>query len=60
MGKHALGLPETTTKETDAFQELVELCIEAYRTTLSDTVALDANGVLGKQRVMILDDERYQ
>lgn len=50
----------TETLDKDSFEELVTLCIEAYKITYSDTTALDANGVLGKQRVMILEDERYQ
>ena len=57
-----MGTYTATTQDIDenAFEELVTLCIEAYKITFSDTTALDANGVLGKQRVMIMEDERYQ
>lgn len=57
-----MGTYTAITQDIDenAFEELVTLCIEAYKITFSDTTALDANGVLGKQRVMIMEDERYQ
>lgn len=42
------------------FNVLVDNCITAFRITLSDVVALDANGVIGKLRPMILDDPRYK
>ncbi len=47
-------------KEDDSFEELVTLCIDAYGITFSDTVALDANGVIGKMRVLIMENVRYQ
>ena len=47
-------------EKPDDFNELVELCIDTYRITFNDTTALDANGVIGKLRAMILDDVRYK
>jgi hypothetical protein len=46
--------------EDDAFEDLVSNCIEAYGITYSDSVALNANGVVGKMRVLILENTRYQ
>lgn len=48
------------TTEENPFDELVDRCIKAYSVTYSDTMALDANGVLGKQRILIMEDERYR
>jgi hypothetical protein len=44
----------------DPFERLIALCIKSFAVTFNDTIALDANGVIGKQRVLILDSERYQ
>jgi hypothetical protein len=49
-----------TTESGDPFEKLITLCIKSFSVTFNDTIALDANGVIGKQRVMILDNERYQ
>lgn len=51
-------LPEKD--HVDYFKVLVENCVDAFRITNNDKDALDANGVIGKERVMILDDETYQ
>ncbi len=48
------------THEENPFDELVSRCIKAFSVTYSDTIALDANGVLGKQRILIMEDERYR
>ena len=53
-----LPLPDEGTK--DYFKILVQNCIRTYARTYSDMVALDANAVLGKMRVMILDDPTYR
>ena len=44
----------------DYFEKLLDNCINAFRISYSDTVALDANGVIGKQRVLVMDNPRYQ
>lgn len=47
-------------KKPEDFEQLVDLCIDTFRITYNDTTALDANGVIGKLRAMVLDDERYK
>lgn len=48
------------TQDYDAFEDLVQKCIEAFKITLSDATALDANGVIGKERILILENHTYQ
>jgi hypothetical protein len=51
-------LPEESSP--DYFKVLMDNCIIAFRITYSDSTALDANGVVGKLRPMILDDPYYK
>ena len=51
---------EESSEPKDPFMELVRLCISSYGVTYSDSTALDANGVIGKQRIMVLENETYQ
>jgi hypothetical protein len=44
----------------DAFDELVERCIESYGELYNDTYALDYNRVTGKMRAMVLESRRYR
>lgn len=48
------------TTDNNAFEELVTRVIEAYRLTYNDTTSLDSLGVLGKQRILILENARYK
>ena len=50
----------TTENDRDWFDELVTACIRSYGAVFSDKLALDANGVIGKQRVLVMENERYQ
>jgi len=47
-------------EHADYFKLLVKNCIKAYGRTYSDSIALDFNGVIGKMRVMVLDDDTYK
>lgn len=58
MDAAMMGL--VAAEKPDDFDELVELCIDTFRITYSDATSLDANGVIGKLRAMILDDVRYK
>jgi len=49
-----------TTNEDDAFLTLVKKCVKAYSVVYNDTTALDSLGIIGKQRVLILEDDYYQ
>lgn len=53
-----MGMEDKQAK--DEFDTLVTQVIEAFKITLNDSVALDAHGIIGKMRVMIVDSERYQ
>lgn len=47
-------------EDRDYFEDLVSACIASFGVVLSDKLALDANGVIGKQRVLVMDNDRYQ
>lgn len=59
-GDEFIPKPLPAKDTTDYFKILVDNCIIAFRITNNDKDALDANGVIGKERVMILEDEAYQ
>jgi hypothetical protein len=44
----------------DAFEKLIDLVIDSFKVTLNDSIALDANGIIGRQRILIVDNPRYQ
>jgi hypothetical protein len=46
--------------EKDDFEKLIDLCVESFNIVYNDSVALDANGVIGKMRVLIVANDRYQ
>lgn len=48
--------------ETRAIQikKMVEQCIEEYKVFLNDTMSLDAAGIYGKYRALVLSDETYR
>ena len=58
-GDEFIPKPLPAKDTTDYFKILVENCIIAFRITNNDKDALDANGVLGKERVMVMEDETY-
>lgn len=43
-----------------SIDEWVDECIEAYRTFVNDTLALDYVAVTGKYRALVLENERYK
>jgi hypothetical protein len=47
-------------KNKDPFEELIDECINAFGIAYNDTTALDATGVIGKDRVLVIDNPRYQ
>lgn len=59
-GDELILAPLPAETSPNYFNMLVENCIRAFRLTLNDSVSLDANGVLGKLRVMVLEDDRYK
>ena len=40
--------------------KMVEQCIEEYKVFLNDTMSLDAAGIYGKYRALVLSDETYR
>jgi hypothetical protein len=52
------SLPERN--DPDYFRILVHNCIETFKELPSDELCLNYNKVLGKLRVMVLDDEEYK
>jgi hypothetical protein len=48
------------SKGKDPFEALIDECIKAFGIAYNDTTALDATGVIGKDRVLIIDNPRYQ
>lgn len=42
------------------FDELVDRAVAAFAVTFNDTTSLDSLGIIGKQRVLVLEDPSYQ
>jgi len=63
MAAHGKELPlghlPDDEKSPDYFKALVKNCIKAYGKFFSDTTSLDYNGVVGRMRILVLEDETY-